>query len=64
MTRKQIDQSREVRLWIEQIIIPAFMVGTTILACDPEFRSNMALAIAGATKAIKKKFSKEKENES
>ena len=62
MTRKQIDQSREFRLWIGQIIIPAFTVGTTILACDPEFRSNMASTIVRAKKAIKKKFSKENES--
>ena len=32
MTRKQLDQTREVRLWIGQIIVPAVTLAATTLA--------------------------------
>ena len=32
MTRKQIDAGREVRLWITQVILPAFALSTSTIA--------------------------------
>lgn len=37
MTRKQIDQSRELRLWIGQIFIPAGMLAVAVMS-NPEIR--------------------------
>lgn len=37
MTRKQIDQAREVRLWISQIVVPA-VTTVTIAMSIPEVR--------------------------
>lgn len=37
MTYKQIEASREVRLWIGQIIVPGMLLGATILA-NPDAR--------------------------
>lgn len=37
MTYKQIEQAREIRLWIGQIIVPAITVATTMLTI-PEVR--------------------------
>lgn len=37
MTRKQIDQSREIRLWVGQIVIPAFTLVATAMSI-PEVR--------------------------
>ena len=37
MTNKQLDTSREVRLWIGQVIIPV-LTGGIILAANPNVR--------------------------
>lgn len=34
MSYKQIEKSREIRLWITQIIVPAFIGGAMILSND------------------------------
>ena len=34
MLYKQIEKSREIRLWITQIIVPAFIGGAMILSND------------------------------
>ena len=41
MTYKQIDASREVRLWIGQIIVPAITLAATTMAI-PEVRQAVA----------------------
>lgn len=38
MTYKQIEQSREIRLWLTQIIVP--LGGIMYMAC-PEFKKNV-----------------------
>lgn len=48
MTRKQIDASRELRLWITQVIIPAF--GVTMMI--PEARE----AVVTKAKEVKDKI--------
>ena len=37
MTYKQIEQAREIRLWIRDILVPATLAATTILTI-PEVR--------------------------
>ena len=53
MTRKQIDQSREVRLWIGQIIIPAMTLAATTLAI-PEVRQAVTLKANNIKQSLKK----------
>ena len=48
MTYKQIEASRETRLWIGQIIVPAIGLATTCLAI-PEVRQ----AVAAKAKSVK-----------
>lgn len=38
MTYKQIEASRELRLWIGQVIVPAAVGVATILALHPELK--------------------------
>lgn len=47
MTWKQIEKSREIRLWITQIIVPAIAVGATLSI--PEVRQ----AVAAKAKQIR-----------
>lgn len=58
MTRKQLDQTREVRLWIGQIIVPAVTLAATTLAI-PEVRQAVAAKAKSMTESIKRKFKKE-----
>lgn len=57
MTYKQIETSREVRLWIGQVIIPAATIAGTILAV-PETRAKVFEKARKVKDAIKKKFKK------
>ena len=60
MTRKQIDASREVRLWLGQIIIPA--VGIAVGAMNiPEVRTIVVDQTNKVKRTFKKKFKKEDE---
>lgn len=38
MTYKQIEASREARLWITQVIVPALGMATALVATVPEIR--------------------------
>jgi hypothetical protein len=40
MTYKQIEASREVRLWIGQVIVPALAVGAMVMS-KPEIRDKV-----------------------
>lgn len=48
MTYKQIEQAREIRLWIGQIVVPAASA-VVAMSCIPEVRG----AIAAKAKDIK-----------
>lgn len=54
MTYKQLEQSREARLWLSQIIIP--IVGIVLMV--PEAREAAATHIKKVKKNIETKFSK------
>ena len=62
MTYKQIETSREIRLWITGIIGPVVIGGATILAGDPELRARVANCTKEKINSIKKKFNKGKES--
>lgn len=59
MTRKQIDASREARLWIGQILVPALTLATSTLAI-PEVRQAIATKARSMKESIEKKMNKEK----
>jgi hypothetical protein len=54
MTYKQIEASREVRLWIGQIIVPAASVVVATLAI-PEVRQMVATKAASIKESIQNK---------
>ena len=54
MTNKQIETSREIRLWIRDIIVPSIGVGATVLWLHPEIKDNIKTKID----EIKSKFKK------
>jgi hypothetical protein len=57
MTYKQIESSREVRLWVTQILVPAVMVGTMILTI-PEVRQEVSIKVKHVKESIRNKFAK------
>lgn len=57
MTYKQIEASRETRLWIGQVIVPAMAL---IMAVSPEARQAVSQKAVRIKQAIKDKFKKEK----
>lgn len=58
MTRKQIDQSREMRLWIGQVIVPTIVGGAMLMSNDKV--KNFATDKYNKVKArIQKAFKKE-----
>lgn len=59
MTYKQIEASREVRLWIGQIFVPAITLAATIMAI-PEVRQAIATKARSMKESIEKKMNKEK----
>ena len=57
MTYKQIEASREARLWIGQVIIPAITVVGAVMTV-PEVRKAVTEKANNVKTAIKKKFKK------
>lgn len=55
MTYKQIEASREVRLWIGQIIVPALTVAASTLAI-PEVRHAIAAKAKSVKESIERKL--------
>ena len=41
MTYKQIETSRELRLWISQVIVPAVTTAAAVLYMNPELRNKL-----------------------
>ena len=59
MTYKQIEASREARLWIGQVIVPA-VTCVTIAMANPEVRKAVTTKFKSVKASIKKKFKKER----
>lgn len=57
MTYKQIEQAREIRLWIGQIVVPAITVATTMLTI-PEVRQAVAAKASNVKESIEQKLRK------
>lgn len=58
MTYKQIEASREARLWIGQVIVPA-AVGAAMILSNPETRRAIKEKADNVKTACKKKFRKD-----
>lgn len=56
MTNRQIETSREIRLWIRDIIVPAIGVGATVLWLHPEIKDNIKIKIDEVKSKFKSKF--------
>lgn len=63
MTYKQIEASREVRLWIGQVIVPAVTtavtMGTGIILTNPEIKRSAIEKFDNVKKSVKNKFRKD-----
>ena len=57
MTYKQIEASREMRLWIGQVIVPA-AVAAVAIASNPNTRDYISKKYNNVKSRIKKKFEK------
>jgi hypothetical protein len=57
MTYKQIEASREARLWIGQVIVPA-VAAAVMLSTNPSVRYAVATKAGNVKRFIKKKFRK------
>ena len=55
MTYKQIEASREMRLWIGQVIVPA-AVAAVAIASNPQTRNYVSKKYNNIKNRIKKKF--------
>lgn len=55
MTYKQIETSREIRLWIGQVIVPVAM-GVTIIMTNPNAREAVKSKIKKVKESIQKRF--------
>lgn len=55
MTWKQIEGSREVRLWITQVIVPVLGMATALVATVPEIREAAVTKFTEAKNRIKLK---------
>lgn len=58
MTNRQIETSREIRLWIRDIIVPSIGVGATVLWLHPEIKDNIKSKVDEVKSKFKNKFKK------
>ena len=56
MTWKQIEASREARLWITQVIVPVLGIGAAYVAAVPEAREKLAAKFVETKNRIKFKL--------
>lgn len=58
MTYRQIESSREVRLWITQVVVPMLGIGAALTATVPEFREGLVAKTKEVKQKVKEKFHK------
>lgn len=51
-TAKQIEASREVRLWIGQIIVPAVTISAGIILANPKLKRSVSTKFNGVKNLI------------
>lgn len=57
MTRKQLDTSREIRLWVSQLVVPAMLVGSTLMN-NPEIKQKVTNKYRDVKRSIEEKLKK------
>lgn len=63
MTYKEIDASRNIRLWITQVGLPLATLTATTLVALPETRHAIGEKIGQISKSIKRSFKKESKSD-
>lgn len=58
MTYKQIEASREARLWITQVIVPALGMATALVTMVPEVREKAIEKFYDVKRKVKLKLQK------
>ena len=58
MTWKQLEASRERRLWLTQVVMPAIGFVTTVAVMRPDLVENAKAKVKECTDKIKAKFKK------
>ena len=57
MTYKQIEQAREIRMWLGQVIVPSALVVATVMS-DPQTKCKVLNKCNQVKSSIKQKFHK------
>ena len=60
MTYKQIEASREARLWIGQVIVPAVSAAVLIIGANPELKNTVKTKALNVKDSITNRFQKKK----
>lgn len=58
MTYKQIEASREARLWVTQVIVPTLVLGATVVMTNPELKEKATTKLNDVKSMIKNKLQK------
>jgi hypothetical protein len=58
MNNRQIETSREIRLWITGVVSPVLIVAGTIIVGDPELRAQFTGWVKGKIQTVKNKLKK------
>ena len=56
MTYRQIEASREARLWITQVIVPTLMLATTVVMVNPDLKEAVMTKFEDVKGKIKRKL--------
>lgn len=58
MTYRQIEASREARLWVTQVIVPTLVLGATVVMTNPELKERVTTKLNDVKSMIKNKLQK------
>lgn len=58
MTYKQIEASREARLWLTQVIVPTLALGTAVVMMNPELKEAVVTKYNDVKSTLKNKLHK------
>ncbi len=58
MTYRQLETSREARLWVTQVIMPTLVLTTTVVMATPELKAAVATKFKNVKAQIQNKLHK------
>jgi hypothetical protein len=58
MTYRQIEASREARLWITQVIVPTLLMAGVVVTANPELKKTATAKFEEVKRNIKRKLHK------